>query len=135
MGNIIINFNTVDPAPANGYRIKYRKVGDSTYTVVSPNPTTSPATITGVDNSFSYEGTIQSDCSNGIYSTAVSFSVDPCVGDDKKVVNGVCETGTRLNISSEDLGGGSFACHYKYVFSDSTLSAEFVEITSSACTT
>lgn len=134
MGNLIINFIPTDPAAINGYLVKYRRVGDTLYTTVTPNGTASPITINGVNNTFSYEGTIQSDCGSGILSAPVSFSVEPCIGDNKKSVNGVCETGLRYNITSAPTANpDEFACTYKYVFSDGTESANFIEISSTAC--
>lgn len=73
MATITITFTPPSPVPANGYRVNYRKVGDTVYTTLSPNPTTSPVTITGVLAGVAYEGTIESDC-GGTYSTPISWS-------------------------------------------------------------
>ena len=134
MGSIIINFEPVDPPAINGYLIKYRRVGDSAYTTVMPNPMTSPVTINSVNNTFSYEGTIQSDCSNGILSTPVDFSVEPCIGDNKKSINGVCEAGTRINmLSTPTENPNEYACTYQYMFTDGTMSPSYIEISSVNC--
>lgn len=73
MATASISFSTSGSAP-NGYRVRYRKLGDTgSYTTVSPNPTTSPATISGF-TSAGIEGLIDADCGSGTYSAAQSFS-------------------------------------------------------------
>lgn len=133
MANLIISFVPTTPEPINGYVVKYRRVGDPAYTTVVPNPTSSPITIPGANNTYEYEGTIQADCSNGVLSTPVPFAYSPCIGDNKKLVSGVCETGTRFNVSSEAVGD-EYACTYKYMFSDGSFSASFVEMNDDPCT-
>jgi hypothetical protein len=133
MANLILSFVPSDPAPINGYVVKYRKVGDTSWTTLSPQPTSSPITIPGVDQLFAYEGTIQSDCSNGFLSHTVPFRIEPCIGDNKKFVNGICETGTRINISSTPDGGGDYTCVYRYQFSDGSVTSDFVETTDESC--
>lgn len=71
MATASISFSTSGSAP-NGYRIRYRKLGDTgSYTTTTS--ATSPVTI----NSFSgvgIEGLIDADCGSGNYSSAQSFS-------------------------------------------------------------
>lgn len=80
MATLRISFVAASPAPANGYKISYRKKGsaDAWSTV---NTATSPVDIT-VQDGFSYEGNIASDCGGGVFSTSVSFDADvvaePC---------------------------------------------------------
>lgn len=62
MATLTVNFTTTPTATK--YRIKYRKVGTLTYSEVMV--TSSPATITGVQCGFAYEGTIHSICVEGI---------------------------------------------------------------------
>lgn len=134
MGSITITFTPPEPPAINGYLVKYRKVGDANYSTVVPNQTTSPIVINNVNNAFSYEGTIQSDCSNGVLSTPITFLVEPCVGDDKKNINGVCTTGIRMNISSTPTGNpGEYSCTYTYMFPDGSMSANFIEISNVNC--
>lgn len=60
MGNLILKFTVPTPAPENGYLVKYRVKGTSTYTTVSPNPTASPVIIENVsDLNLQYEATLQ----------------------------------------------------------------------------
>jgi hypothetical protein len=67
MAQLTISFTT-DPS-AVLYRIKYRKVGTSSYTTVTT--TTSPMVITsGVQCDFAYEGTVQAVCSVSPESTS-----------------------------------------------------------------
>ena len=134
MGTIKIHFEPIIPAAINGYLVKYRRVGDPFYTTLVPNQTNSPVSITGVNNTYSYEGTIQADCGSKILSSAVPFTVEPCIGDNKKYINNICETGTRMNVSSTPTANpGEYACQYHYLFSDATTSATFIEITNVNC--
>ena len=72
--NLTISWTAAVPAPANGYRIKYWPTSSpASITTVSPNPTSSPYTITGLTE-LSYEGTIESSCGGGLYSTPVPFN-------------------------------------------------------------
>lgn len=75
MATLTVSFTEVLPAPASGYIVKYREAGSGSYTQVSPNPTASPVTITGLDGTKAYEGFIQSACESGIMSDPVQFSV------------------------------------------------------------
>lgn len=75
MATLTINFTDAIPIPANGYLVNYREAGASAYTQVSPNPTASPVTITGLDGTKAYEGFIQSICDVGVLSDPVPFSV------------------------------------------------------------
>ncbi len=56
-----------------------------------------------------------------------------CSGDDKKCINGVCETGERINKSSTYYKG-TWTCRYVYRWSDCSESAEFIETGPTACT-
>jgi len=57
-----------------------------------------------------------------------------CSGNDKKCVNGVCETGVRINVGSDyDFESGMWICYYRYEFSDSSVSEIFSEYTLGAC--
>lgn len=133
MGNLNIFFTVSSPAPTNGYLIKYRRVGTVPYTTVSPNQTVSPAVITGVNSTFSYEGTVQSDCSNGVYSPPSVFTVDPCVGPNFKVIGQQCVQATRVNIQSVNNGNSTFTCHYRYEFPDGTFSITYFETNALPC--
>lgn len=135
MSNITVNFTPPSPSCINGYKILYRKVGDSTYTTLVPNVFTSPATITGVDLSFAYEGSIESDCSNNIFSNLVTFSTPACVGSNKKIINGQCTTGSKqylTSVANVDPDTG-YTCTYRYFFADGTQSATLSEQSPIAC--
>lgn len=73
MATLTINFSS-NNQPTNGYIVKYRQVGTSSYTTMTPNPTGSPILITGLGAGLSYEGTIQADCGDGRYGTLSSFN-------------------------------------------------------------
>ena len=74
MANLTVTFTPPTPAPANGYRVKYRKVGTTSWNTVSPYPTSSPVVITGLENGVAYEGTIESACEDGFFSAVTAFS-------------------------------------------------------------
>lgn len=68
-----ISFTPPSPAPDNGYRVKWRVVGTSTYTLVNAVYTTSPITVTNIPACEDVEGTIESIC-GAVYSTVVTFT-------------------------------------------------------------
>lgn len=68
-----IAFTPPSPAPTNGYRIKYRVVGTSTYTTAVGPFTSSPVSILNVPSCENVEGTIESIC-GAAYSTVASFT-------------------------------------------------------------
>lgn len=76
MANLTITFTPPGTVPANGYIVKYKKVGDPTYITVTPNPISSPIVINGVDLGV-YEGTVQADC-GGYTSVEVPFTAEGC---------------------------------------------------------
>lgn len=73
MGNLTVNI-TSSTVPANGFIVKYRQIGSSNYTLVSPNPTSSPVVITGIDNTKAFEGYVESSCTQSFTSTISKFS-------------------------------------------------------------
>lgn len=74
MANLTISFTPVSPAPTNGYRVKYWNVNTpGNIITVTPNPTSSPVSIIGVD-AASYAGTIESACGGGNFSAPENFS-------------------------------------------------------------
>jgi hypothetical protein len=60
-----------------------------------------------------------------------------CGGNDKKCVNGVCETGTRINTSSVYMKNAQqvwvWRCTYHYRWSDNSVSANYTEDNSTSC--
>lgn len=90
MATANIKFSTSGSAP-NGYRVRYRKIGDTgDYTTVSPNPTTSPATISNY-NFVGIEGLIDADCGSGVYSNPSPFkAMSPvlCAGTTSDIYTG-----------------------------------------------
>ncbi|NQX40648.1 hypothetical protein SAMN05421820_10452 [Pedobacter steynii] len=55
-----------------------------------------------------------------------------CSGPDKKLINGFCETGRRVNLSSSG-SGNSYICTYQYEFSDGTASQVYSEANAQPC--
>lgn len=93
MANLTINFVTTNN-PTNGYVVKYRQVGTTAYTTVSPNPTGTPVLITGLGAGASYEGTIQADCGSGQYGSVSTFTASVAavfnMARDPSGVNNAC---------------------------------------------
>lgn len=73
MATLTLEFDS-DNNPTNGYIVKYRQVGTTAYTTVTPNPTGSPIIITGLGSGATYEGTVQGDCGNGKLGTVSTFN-------------------------------------------------------------
>jgi len=55
-----------------------------------------------------------------------------CDTPDKRVINGVCEVGTKVLISSS-FQNGQYHCMFKYIWSDAHESHAFIEVQSSSC--
>ena len=110
MATLTINFTPPSPVPFNGYIVKYRVKGSGgSYTQVSPNPTSSPVTITGLTASTNYEGSVQSDCS-GIMSTVVTFVTGKCFcasGYSANVDDSLCVKVTSTAATPPTGGGGT----------------------------
>ena len=68
---------------------------------------------------YNYAGQVE-DC--GIAAVCTS-----CTGNDKKCINGVCETGTKVYLSSTLLRNGTWSCSYEYIWSDCSVSDRFTE--------
>lgn len=56
-----------------------------------------------------------------------------CSGNDKKLINGICEKGNRVNISSYASGKNQYTCVYVYQWSDGTQSPEYKSVSSQPC--
>jgi hypothetical protein len=81
MATLSVLFTPPGTPPANGYRVRYWLASNpSNVFTVSPNPTSSPVTITGLTGT-SYQGTIEADCGGGLYSSLNNFSADTIIGD------------------------------------------------------
>ena len=83
MPTLSVSFTPPTTAPTNGYRVRYWLTSNpSNVLTVTPNPTSSPVTITGLTGT-SYQGTIEADCGGGLYSSVNEFSAniitDPCL--------------------------------------------------------
>lgn len=77
MGKIQINFTPPSPAPANGYRVRYKKTTDTNYITLVPNPTASPVSISGLENGVSYNVSIEADCGSENYSSVINATAAP----------------------------------------------------------
>lgn len=71
---LTINFAEVSPSPQGGYRVTYWPTNSpASAIVVTPNPTSSPVTITGLTGT-SYSGSVEAVCGGGTYSTPTLFT-------------------------------------------------------------
>lgn len=73
--NLFLDFTSV-PGIAS-YRVKYKLTTDTAWTTVSPEPTTTPVEITGIDGTKAYNVSIEANCGNGNYSTPVVVTANP----------------------------------------------------------
>jgi hypothetical protein len=73
--NLVISFNTVTPAPTNGYIVKWKRASQNTFTQVSPNPTSSPVTVNSIPACEDINVSVQSSCGPGFTSTEVTSTV------------------------------------------------------------
>lgn len=74
--SLVLNFTPPTPAPANGYRVKWRVVGTTQYTTAAGPFTSSPITLTNIPACDNIEGTIESSCSTTSFSAPASFSAN-----------------------------------------------------------
>ncbi|TCC96383.1 DUF5977 domain-containing protein [Pedobacter psychroterrae] len=56
-----------------------------------------------------------------------------CAGEGKKMINGTCETGTKIYLSSTGNGSGQYVCVYWYQFSDNTYSIQYSQTSPTPC--
>lgn len=87
-----ISFTAPNPVPANGYRVKWRVVGDSTYTTEIGPFVNSPVVLNNIPACVNVEGTIEAIC-GGSYSAVVSFTATK----DQTYVCGNTITGSTLS--------------------------------------
>ncbi|MGO4293659.1 hypothetical protein [Chitinophaga sp. RAB17] len=65
-----------------------------------------------------------------MYGSTVMFD---CTGRNKKLINGVCETGIRVNESSTPGSGGRWYCKFHYEFSDGSTNGPYSETNTAPC--
>lgn len=73
--DVVVTFTAANPAPANGYIVKWKTASDSLYTTVSPNATTSPVTIYNVPACENIDVSVESQCAPGFQSQPVTTTV------------------------------------------------------------
>lgn len=121
-----VAFTAPTIAPANGYVVKWRPVGTTTWNTVSQNQ--NPITIAGVPACFNIEGTIQADCGGGNLGNPVVFAVTsssaqcrsikllqtaaysyvPCSGGSPVTVNNFANSQTTICAQDGTVSGGTF---------------------------
>lgn len=112
---IIIEFIPCEPAPANGYLVKYRPLGSlGEYRVVSPNQTESPIVIVDENDppGTSYEGTIQGDCGGGIFGppSPWEFGNDQSQSGSGSISFGPVVCPYHIVVMTENLGFNDTSC-------------------------
>lgn len=73
--DLYISFTPPTPAPAGGYIVKWRPVGETGWNIVAPTPTSSPVIVAGVPACANIEGTVQTNCGGGVTGTISTFFV------------------------------------------------------------
>jgi hypothetical protein len=73
--NLVVSFTGSNPAPANGYIVKWKTASQNSYTQVFPNPTSSPITINAVSACEDINVSVQSACGPGFSSSEVTTTV------------------------------------------------------------
>lgn len=112
--------------PANGYLVRWRPVGTTTWNTVTQ--TQNPITIAGVPACFNIEGTIQADCGGGNLGSLVNFAVTsasaecrnirlldtaaytyvPCNSAQAVTVNNMANSPTTVCAQDGTVQGGTF---------------------------
>lgn len=63
------------------------------------------------------------------------FCPDLCIGEGKRIVNGICEYGVKEYTFSEEISPGLWECWFRYTFSDGTATADtYRETSTTSCT-
>jgi hypothetical protein len=70
---------------------------------------------------------------NAIGTCTVMCSTSNCTGENKKCVNGVCETGVKIYTSSTQVHGSLWECVYHYKWSDQSVSQNYTEFKPTRC--
>lgn len=71
--SLSVSFTAANPAPANGYIVKWKRASDSVYTTLpGANPTSSPVVISNVPACEDVNVIVQSSCGGGLLSTEVT---------------------------------------------------------------
>lgn len=98
------------------------------YTYVVPaNTYSSPV------NQAAADALAQADIDANGQNAANLYGTCTCDTEDKKYINGACQTGTRNNISTALQPNGQWKCTYQYIFSNGTTKGPYYSYGSSAC--
>lgn len=75
MASVNLTWTASNPAPVNGYRVKYWPTSSPTsITTLVPNATGTSCTIPGLTADTSYSGTIEATCVGGTHSAPVNWN-------------------------------------------------------------
>lgn len=122
-----IAFTAPTIPPSNGYKVKWRVVGDVNWTT-PPNQYSTPIQIASVPNCFNIEGTIQADCGGGNLGNPVNFAITgtpttcytyqlldtanytyvPCGSTNSVMVSNISSAPTTICALDGSVSGGSF---------------------------
>lgn len=117
MATLNIYWTLATSTPSGGYTVGYREEGSGApYTLVSPNPTSSPVSIS-VPNNKVWEGYIASDCGTGPSTTVNWRARDPrsCnayYNNSGSPINGINYTdcNTEIEYTNQTINGGESIC-------------------------
>ncbi|CAL1519021.1 DUF5977 domain-containing protein [Chitinophaga sp. MM2321] len=76
----------------------------------------------------------QDDINTNGQAAANQYGSCGCSGEDKKLIDGVCETGVKNYMSSQYISAGKYLCTYNYSFSDGTHTQNYTEYSPTQCT-
>lgn len=79
------------------------------------------------------DGKAQAEINSNGQAYANSTGTCSCGAEGQKIVNGICETGTRFNASTVQQANGQWQCTYYYQFSDLSVSGNYYNYSSSPC--
>lgn len=122
-----LDFVEPDIPPSNGYLIKWRTVGSSSYNQLT-SKNGSPIFIPNVPICQNIEGTIQADCGNGNFGSAINFAVSaeqgncytfvlsqtatytyiPCGGSEETFVQNISGSPTTICALDGSVSGGYY---------------------------
>ncbi|MBX2926137.1 MAG: hypothetical protein KF746_28355 [Chitinophagaceae bacterium] len=90
-------------------------------------------TYTSVISQADADAQAQADADANAQTAANTYGTCSCNTEDKKFINGVCETGVRQNMSTSQQPNGQWKCTYRYYFSNGTYKGPYYSYGSSPC--
>lgn len=129
-GNCVqIFYSVVESQTFNKNNCESGYIGSEVIYAVPANKYSS--TVSQADADLQAQNEINANGQN--YANATGFCLPPCTGNDKKIINGICETGTKNYTKSIYVQEGQYICYYRYYWSDGSWSELLHEDSSIDC--